>query len=95
VEIIMSETEDKTNTVRRPIVAKVISSKMDKTVSVLIERLIKHPIYGKYIRRSTKVMAHDPENKYKEGDSVSISPCKPISKNKSWRVVQVNEDISG
>ena len=91
----MSETEDKTNIVRRPIVAKVISSKMDKTVSVLIERLIKHPIYGKYIRRSTKVMAHDPENKYKEGDSVSISPCKPISKNKSWRVVQVNEDIPG
>ena len=91
----MSETEDKLTIVRRPIVAKVISSKMDKTVSVLIERLIKHPIYGKYIRRSTKVMAHDPENKYKEGDSVSISPCKPISKNKSWRVVQVNEDISG
>ena len=91
----MSETEDKTNIVRRPIVAKVISSKMDKTVSVLIERLIKHPIYGKYIRRSTKVMAHDPENKYKEGDSVSISPCKPISKNKSWKVVQANEDISG
>tara|TARA_Y100001970_G_scaffold116889_1_gene145541 strand:- start:935 stop:1210 length:276 start_codon:yes stop_codon:yes gene_type:complete len=91
----MSETEDKLTIVRRPIVGKVISSKMDKTISVLIERLIKHPIYGKYIRRSTKVMAHDPENIYKEGDSVSISPCKPISKNKSWRVVQVNEDISG
>ena len=91
----MSETEDKLTIVRRPIVGKVISSKMDKTVSVLIERLIKHPIYGKYIRRSTKVMAHDPENIYKEGDSVSISPCRPISKNKSWRVVQVNEDISG
>ena len=91
----MSETEDKLTIVRRPIVGKVISSKMDKTISVLIERLVKHPIYGKYIRRSTKVMAHDPENIYKEGDSVSISPCKPISKNKSWRVVQVNEDISG
>ena len=91
----MSETEDKLTIVRRPIAGKVISSKMDKTVSVLIERLIKHPIYGKYIRRSTKVMAHDPENIYKEGDSVSISPCKPISKNKSWRVVQTNEDISG
>ena len=91
----MSETEDKLTIVRRPIVGKVISSKMDKTISVLIERLIKYPIYGKYIRRSTKVMAHDPENIYKEGDSVSISPCKPISKNKSWRVVQVNEDISG
>ena len=91
----MSETEDKSTIVRRPIAGKVISSKMDKTVSVLIERLIKHPIYGKYIRRSTKVMAHDPENIYKEGDSVSISPCKPISKNKSWKVVQANEDISG
>ena len=91
----MSETEDKLSIVRRPIVGKVISSKMDKTISVLIERLIKHPIYGKYIRRSTKVMAHDPENIYNEGDSVSISPCKPISKNKSWRVVQVNEDTSG
>jgi len=91
----MSETEDKLTIVRRPIVGKVISSKMDKTVSVLIERLIKHPIYGKYIRRSTKVMAHDPENIYKEGDSVSISPCKPISKNKSWRVIQANEDVSG
>ena len=91
----MSETEGKLTIVRRPIVGKVISSKMDKTVSVLIERLIKHPIYGKYIRRSTKVMAHDPENIYKEGDSVSISPCKPISKNKSWKVVQANEDISG
>ncbi len=91
----MSETEDKLTIVRRPIVGKVISSKMDKTVSVLVERLIKHPIYGKYIRRSTKVMAHDPENIYKEGDSVSISPCKPISKNKSWKVVQANEDISG
>jgi len=91
----MSETEDKLTIVRRPIAGKVISSKMDKTVSVLIERLIKHPIYGKYIRRSTKVMAHDPENIYKEGDSVSISPCKPISKNKSWTVVQANEDITG
>tara|TARA_B100000614_G_scaffold118962_1_gene106676 strand:- start:107 stop:382 length:276 start_codon:yes stop_codon:yes gene_type:complete len=91
----MGETEDKLTIVRRPIVGKVISSKMDKTVSVLIERVIKHPIYGKYIRRSTKVMAHDPENIYKEGDSVSISPCKPISKNKSWKVVQANEDISG
>ena len=91
----MSETEDKLTIVRRPIAGKVISSKMDKTVSVLIERLVKHPIYGKYIRRSTKVMAHDPENMYKEGDSVSISPCKPISKNKSWKVVQANEDISG
>ena len=91
----MGETEDKLTIVRRPIAGKVISSKMDKTVSVLIERLIKHPIYGKYIRRSTKVMAHDPENIYKEGDSVSISPCKPISKNKSWKVVQANEDISG
>ncbi len=67
----MGETEDKLTIVRRPIVGKVISSKMDKTVSVLIERLIKHPIYGKYIRRSTKVMAHDPENIYHTERSIS------------------------
>ena len=84
----MSENENKAAIVRRPIVGKVIGSKMEKTVSVVIERQIKHPIYGKYIRRSTKVMAHDAENKYKDGDLVSISPCKPISKNKTWEVVE-------
>lgn len=84
------KSENKINKLRRPMIGKVVSNKMDKSVSVAIERLIKHPIYGKYIRRTTKIVAHDEENKCQEGDTVSISPCKPISKNKSWNVVNIN-----
>lgn len=84
------KSENKTNKLRRPMVGKVVSNKMDKSVSVAIERLIKHPIYGKYIRRTTKIVAHDEDNQCREGDIVSISPCKPISKNKSWNVVNIN-----
>lgn len=65
----------------------VVSDKMDKTVSVLIERKQKHPIYGKYIKRSTKVHAHDEENSFKMGDNVKITECRPYSKTKSWKVV--------
>ena len=83
-------SEEKTK-VRRTIVGHVVSDKMDKTVSVAIERLIKHPVYGKYIRRTSKVMAHDATNECKEGDRVAISECRPISKNKAWEVVNVIE----
>jgi len=83
------------NKVQRTIVGRVVSDKMDKTVSVAIERLIKHPVYGKYIRRTTKVLAHDANNECKAGDRVSISECKPISKNKSWAVVEVVERAAG
>ncbi len=76
---------------QRTIVGRVVSDKMDKTVSVAIERRIKHPVYGKYIRRTTKVMAHDAANECKPGDRVAISECRPISKNKSWSVVSVVE----
>ena len=76
---------------QRTLVGRVVSDKMDKTVSVAIERLIKHPVYGKYIRRTTKVLAHDQENACKAGDRVAIAECKPISKNKSWAVVNVVE----
>ena len=76
---------------QRTIVGRVVSDKMDKTVSVAIERTIKHPVYGKYIRRTSKVMAHDAANECKEGDRVAIAECKPISKNKSWAVVSVVE----
>ena len=79
------------NKVQRTIVGRVVSDKMDKTVSVAIERLVKHPVYGKFIRRTTKVLAHDANNECKSGDRVSISECKPISKNKSWAVVEVVE----
>lgn len=77
--------------VKRTIVGRVVSDKMDKTVSVAIERLIKHPVYGKYIRRTTKVLAHDAENACKPGDRVAISECRPVSKSKSWAVVNIVE----
>ncbi len=81
-------SEDK-NT--RKVIGRVVSNKMDKTVSVAIERMMKHPVYGKYIRRTTKVLAHDAENTCKEGDRVAISEIRPISKTKSWAVVDIVE----
>jgi small subunit ribosomal protein S17 len=84
----MSEETKKT---QRTVLGRVVSDKMDKTVSVAIERLIKHPMYGKYIRRTTKVLAHDANNECKAGDRVTISECRPVSKNKSWAVVSVVE----
>ncbi len=76
---------------RRTISGHVISDKMDKTVSVSVERLVKHPVYGKYIRRTTKVLAHDENNECKAGDQVTLSECKPLSKHKAWQVVSVIE----
>jgi small subunit ribosomal protein S17 len=70
---------------------KVVSSKMQKTVSVEIERLVRHETYGKYLRRTTKVMAHDESGECREGDLVTIAECRPISRHKSWRVVRVDE----
>ena len=84
----MSEEKAK---VQRKITGRVVSDKMDKTVSVAVERLVKHPVYGKYIRRTTKVLAHDASNECKEGDRVTISECRPISKSKSWAVIDVVE----
>ena len=78
-------------TKKRTVIGRVVSDKMDKTVSVAIERRIKHPMYGKYIRRTSKVLAHDAKNECKPGDRVAISECRPISKNKSWAVVDVIE----
>ena len=76
---------------QRTVVGRVVSNKMDKTVSVAIERMIKHPVYGKYIRKTSKVLAHDASNECKSGDRVAIAEVKPISKNKSWAVVNVVE----
>ena len=67
----------------------VLSAKMDKTITVLVVRQIKHALYKKYIRRSTKVHAHDEQNECREGDKVIIEECRPLSKNKSWRLVKV------
>ena len=72
----------------RTLTGRVVSDKMDRTVVVLVERKIKHPLYGKYIIRSKKIHAHDKDNKYKEGDVVTIKEGRPISKTKSWSVVK-------
>ena len=69
----------------------VTSDKMDQTVTVMIERKIKHPLYKKYIKKSTKIHAHDPDNKCQQGDLVKIAECRPISKTKSWKVVEIVE----
>ena len=79
---------------QRTVVGRVVSDKMDKTVSVAIERLVKHPVYGKYIRRTTKLMAHDETNSAKAGDRVTISECRRMAKNKAWRVVDIVETAS-
>ena len=75
----------------RTLTGRVVSNKMDKTISVAVERLIKHPTYGKYVRRTTKLLAHDEQNECKEGDVVSITPCRPLSRHKSWKLVRVVE----
>jgi small subunit ribosomal protein S17 len=79
----------------RTVTGHVVSDKADKTISVKVERLVKHPVYGKYIRRSTKVLAHDENNECKTGDLVTISECRPFSKNKAWQVVSVDERGTG
>jgi len=90
----MSDQEK--SALKRTLIGKVVSDKMDKTVSVLIERRVKHPLYGKIIRRSKKYLAHDETNQAKIGDTVEIQEGRPISKNKSWvltKVVQVAQTI--
>jgi len=75
----------------RTVTGIVVSSKMNKTISVAVERLIKHPTYGKYVRRTTKLLAHDENNECREGDTVAISECRPLSRHKAWRLVRVIE----
>lgn len=75
----------------RTLTGRVVSNKMDKTITVYVERLVKHPLYGKYIRRSTKLLAHDEENQCQEGDLVAIASCRPLSKRKAWRLVRILE----
>ena len=76
---------------QRTLTGKVISNKMDKSITVLIERRVQHPVYGKFIRRSTKLHAHDENNVCKEGDVVTIAECRPISKTNAWTLVAVIE----
>ena len=75
----------------RTVTGRVISDKMNKTITVLVERKVPHPVYGKYVRRSTKLHAHDEQNECKQGDKVVIEECRPLAKSKAWRLVKVVE----
>jgi small subunit ribosomal protein S17 len=80
-----------TQEIKRTQTGRVVSNKMDKSVTILLERKVKHALYGKYIKRSTKVRAHDEDNSCGEGDKVIIAECRPLSKSKSWRVIEILE----
>lgn len=77
------------NNSNRTLEGRVVSDKMDKSITVMVERKVKHPIYGKFIRRSTKVHAHDEANECGIGDLVVVEQCRPLSKSKAWRLVKV------
>jgi len=81
-------------TLARTATGSVVSNKMDKTITVLVERRIKHPLYGKYIRRSKKFHADDPENKCQEGDLVTIVETKPMSKTKTWVLKSIDREVT-
>ena len=87
----MSAAETPNKITHSPTVGRVVSAKMQKSVTVSIERLVRHAVYGKFIRRTTKIMAHDEEQTCREGDTVAIVECRPISKRKAWRVVEIVE----
>ena len=86
----MSDKETKVRT----ITGRVVSNKMNKSITVLVERVVKHPVYGKYIKRSTKMMAHEEQNICHEGDVVTITSCRPMSKNKSFKLVEILESAN-
>jgi len=79
----------------RTVTGKVISDKMDKTVTVLVERRVRHPIYGKYITRSSKLHAHDEKNECKIGDVVTVYETRPLSKTKTWALLRIEEQAKG
>jgi small subunit ribosomal protein S17 len=83
-----------TDKIQHTVTGKVVSSKTAKTIAVEISRTLKHPQYGKYIRRTTRLLAHDEAGAAHEGDTVIITPCRPMSARKSWRLVEVVERSS-
>jgi small subunit ribosomal protein S17 len=87
----MNETAGQDTPARgeRTLTGRVTSNKMNKTIAVEIERLVKHAKYGKYVRRTTKLLAHDEKNESRQGDLVDIVPCRPLSRRKSWRLLRV------
>jgi small subunit ribosomal protein S17 len=87
----MSEATPTESPMRRTLTGRVVSDKMDKTVTVLVERRVQHPLYGKFVGRSKKYHAHDEKNECHTGDTVMIEECRPLSKTKAWRVVKLVE----
>ncbi|OOZ18479.1 30S ribosomal protein S17 [Solemya velum gill symbiont] len=84
----MSEEQTVSN---RTLTGRVVSNNMDKSITVVVERKVKHPLYGKYVRRSTKVHAHDANNECRTGDVVMVEQCRPLSKSKRWQLVEIIE----
>ena len=80
---------EKQEDLQRTVTGRVVSDKMDKSITVLVERRVPHPLYKKYIRRSSKLHAHDENNECHEGDTVTIAQCRPLSKSKTWTLVEV------
>ena len=87
----IQESVQQAGTAARTLTGKVVSNKMRNTISVEIERVIKHPTYGKYMRRRSRLLAHDENNECNEGDTVSIKQCRPLSRRKAWSLVRVVE----
>ena len=84
-----------TKAAARTVVGQVVSNRMDKTISVIVERRVVHPVYKKYMRRTTKLLAHDENNECNEGDTVAVEECRPLSKRKAWRLQRVIERATG
>ena len=83
------------NSGARPVEGRVLSDRMDKTITVLVERSVKHSLYKKYVRRSTRLHVHDEDNEGRTGDRVEIVPCRPLSKTKSWRLERIVSRAEG
>nr|WP_298719218.1 30S ribosomal protein S17 [uncultured Steroidobacter sp.] len=82
-------TEKTDKKAARQLTGKVVSNKMQKSITVAVERYVPHPVYGKYQRRTTQYLAHDENNECREGDTVAIEECRPLSRHKSWRLVKI------
>jgi small subunit ribosomal protein S17 len=78
----------------RTLTGRIVSDKMDKTVTVLVERRVKHPVYGKILTKSSKIKAHDEANDAKTGDLVTIAECRPVSKDKAWKLINIDERVA-
>lgn len=91
----MNDANEQNKVTRRTLTGRVVSDRMDKTATVVIERKVRHPVYGKYVRRSTKLHVHDANNDCRTGDTVEIASCRPLSRSKSWMLVGVVERAAG